>query len=285
MNRKLIYFLPVFLSLLSLINLLMASNSPRPSEVLAQRESTAESTTVASSPLPPKEQASPTPEPEFTGYCLNVPILMYHHVQPWSQAQEKWQTALTVDNNTFDTHMAYLKSAGYTTISSSQLAQALINHSSVPTKSIVITLDDGYLDAYTYALPILQKYQMHADFLIPTGLLNNPDYMTGDQLKAALATGLISTINHTYSHFNLGAGNTEKISFEVLTAKKQLAEFGKDSAIFGYPYGTVAATKFLQENGYIAGLSTIQGQIQCDSFLISLNRTRIGNLPLSSYGL
>ncbi|MDZ4209954.1 MAG: polysaccharide deacetylase family protein [Candidatus Curtissbacteria bacterium] len=210
---------------------------------------------------------------------------MYHHIQPWSQAKAKWQTAFTVDSDTFDAHLAYLKSKGYTTISTSQLAQSLINHSSPPAKSIVITLDDGYQDAYTYALPILQKYQMHADFLIPTGLLNNPDYMSGDQLKAALSTGLISTINHTYSHTNLGAVNQEKISFEVLTAKKQLADIGQNTTIFGYPYGAVTATKFLQENDYIAALSTIQGQTQCDSFIMSLNRTRVGNSQLSAYGI
>lgn len=275
MNRKLIYFLPVFLSILSLVSLLNASASPRPSEVLAQKESVVESSTAP----------TPSPEPEFTGYCLQVPILMYHHIQPWSQAKAKWQTAITVDNNTFDAQMAYLKSKGYTAISTSQIAQSIINHSTPPVKSIAITLDDGYQDAYTFALPILQKYQMHADFLIPTGLLNNPDYMTGEQLKAALSTGLISTINHTYSHTNLKAVNQEKISFEVLTAKKQLADFGQNTNIFGYPYGSVTATKFLQENGYIAALSTIQGQTQCDSFIMSLHRTRIGNFSLSSLGL
>ncbi|MRT32352.1 hypothetical protein FGX01_00105, partial [Xylella fastidiosa subsp. multiplex] len=38
----------------------------------------------------------------------------------------------------------------------------------VPHKSIVITFDDGYLDNWVYAHPILQKYHMHAVVFIVT---------------------------------------------------------------------------------------------------------------------
>ena len=66
---------------------------------------------------------SPSPSPKtqetisYSGYCLNVPILMYHHIQPQNIAKEKWQTNFTVDNGTFDSQMTYLLNSGYTTIS------------------------------------------------------------------------------------------------------------------------------------------------------------------------
>ena len=229
---------------------------------------------------------SPSPSPEvYTGFCLNVPILMYHHIQPAAIAKQKDQIALSVDSGTFESQMAYLNSAGYTTISTSQLAQALINHGQVPGKSVVVTIDDGYGDFYNFALPIVQKYHIHVDLLIPTGLLNNPDYMNWDQLKAAISSGLITIVNHTHSHTNLGAADASKISFEVLTAKKQLADIGQNPNIFGYPYGVVSGVKFLQDNGFVAALSTIPGQTQCDSFMMSLHRTRVGGSQLKAYGL
>src|SRR3989344_2442088 len=42
--------------------------------------------------------ATPTPAPVYTGYCVTVPVLMYHHIQPQAEAVEKKQTALSVDN-------------------------------------------------------------------------------------------------------------------------------------------------------------------------------------------
>jgi peptidoglycan/xylan/chitin deacetylase (PgdA/CDA1 family) len=40
-----------------------------------------------------------------------------------------------------------------------------------PPKSILITFDDGYLDNWVYAHPVLQKYSMHAVLFLITGLI------------------------------------------------------------------------------------------------------------------
>jgi hypothetical protein len=45
----------------------------------------------------------------------------------------------------------------------------------VPRKSIVITFDDGYLDNWVYAHPILQKYGMHAVVFVVTGWMRRSD--------------------------------------------------------------------------------------------------------------
>jgi len=39
--------------------------------------------------------STPTPTPiPLIGYCLNVPVLMYHHIQPNAQAQNLGQKKL-----------------------------------------------------------------------------------------------------------------------------------------------------------------------------------------------
>src|SRR5579872_4349543 len=54
--------------------------------------------------------ASPKPSPiPLSGYCINVPILMYHHIQPMDIAKQTGQQSLTVDNVAFDSQMAYIK--------------------------------------------------------------------------------------------------------------------------------------------------------------------------------
>lgn len=232
---------------------------------------------------------SPSPSPEvLSGYCLQVPILMYHHIQPTAETKEKGQTALSVDNGTFDSQMAYLKSALYTTITLEQLAQALTSHGKVPGKSVVVTLDDGYQDQYTYAFPIAQKYGIKLNLFIATGLINNSDYMNWDQLKQMVQSGTAVTYDHTWSHTNLSVSSVDKIKYEITTAKTQLKEYlGQNAPIFAYPYGSETNTviSILRENGFTAAASTIPGTTQCDSFIMSLHRTRIGGSSLRAYGL
>lgn len=130
------------------------------------------STLVPSPTNTPTPTILPTPTPvPLVGYCLNVPVLFYHHVQPQSMAIEKKQTSMSVDNGVFNNQMEYLKSRGYNTITVKQLVDALITHASLGPKSIAITLDDGYKDVYDYAYPIFKKYNLTANLMIATGLL------------------------------------------------------------------------------------------------------------------
>lgn len=249
----------------------------------------------SSIPLTPTLTLTPTPTlvPTSTpvplvGYCLHVPILFYHHIQPTTQAIQKHQQNLSVDNGMFDLQMGYLQSKGYTFITVKQLVDALRTHSSLPPKSIAITFDDGYRDWYTYAYPIFQKYHITANFMIATGLLEGADYLTWSQLKEMVSSGLIYVTDHTWSHFGVGGGNREKIKSEIETAKQQLeSNLGQTIEIFTYPYGTVGnvALQVLQEDGFTGAFTTIPGTTQCDSFLLALHRTRVGNSALSAYGL
>lgn len=238
--------------------------------------------------LSPTPTKSPAPSDKISGFCLNVPVLLYHHIQPLETAQKEGQVNLTVDNKVFEAQMAYLNSAGYKTISAEQLAQALLNHQALPAKSIVITMDDGYSDIYTYAFPIIRQYNIAASLMIPTGLIENPGYLTWAQLKEMVATGLVFAYDHTWSHASLGSLPPEKIESEILTAKKQLEEnLGKAINIFTYPYGskTPYIEALLRANGFIAAFSTNPGFTQCDSFIMGLHRNHIGDAPLSFYGL
>ncbi len=237
----------------------------------------------------PTPSPSPSPVPILnSGFCLNVPVIFYHHIQPLAEAKAEGHASLTVDNGTFDSQMAYLVSRGYTTISAEVLTAALLGHQGLPGKSIVVSIDDGYADMFTYAYPIIQKYGITVNLAIPTGLMNNPGYMNWDNLRQMNGSGKVFTYNHTWSHANLVGASSEKAQYEISTAKKQLAEnLGRNSNVFFYPYGNEnnAAIDVLRANGYNAAFTTIGGVTQCDSFMMSLRRIRIGNSSLASYGL
>jgi len=221
-------------------------------------------------------------------YCLNIPVLTYHRVQPQSVAIEKNQTAGSVDNGIFDQQMAYLTSNGYHTITAEELVNALKNHTTLSPKSIVITLDDGYENAYTYAYPVAQKYNIIINLMISTGLVGNSDFLSWDQIKEMKTSGLVFLTSHTWSHYAIGHGPAEKIQYEIQTAREQLEQYtGQPINIFTYPYGSFSnnAIEILKNNGFIGGFSTIPGKLQCESYIMTLHRNRVGNAPLSAYGL
>jgi len=223
-----------------------------------------------------------------TGYCVTVPILFYHHVEPIQEAAKQGHAQLTVDSALFDSQMAYLVQSGYTSFSAEELVAALQSHTPLPQKSVVITFDDGYDDAYNYAFPILKKHHLKGNFMIPTGLVGSLDYMTWEQLQEMKKDSSMSLYNHTVSHASLGGEGREKVLYEIAYANQQLSDhLGVKSNVFTYPYGSFSdvVMQVLSETGFIAALTTLPGDVQCDTMLMHLHRTRIGNSPLSFYKL
>ncbi len=237
--------------------------------------------------LKPSSTPTPTIAPTPVGYCLRVPVIFYHHIQPQAQAAAKGQTSLSVDSGIFDGQMAYLARKGYHSITVEQLVLSLRNHASLPGKTVAITFDDGYRDNADFAAPVLQKYGLTGNLMLATGLVGGGDYLSWDQVQQLKNQGWYIT-DHTWSHYAMNHGSADKMQYEITTAKDQIQEHtGQSADVFTYPYGNFNSTAIglLQQDGFLGAFTTNPGQLQCDSQLYTLPRTRIGNAPLSSYGL
>jgi len=97
--------------------------------------------------------------------AYSVPVLMYHHVVPA-------HGRISVTTRRFAQQMAGLARAGYTSLTAAQFAGYLAGEP-VPRKSVLITFDDGYLDNWVHAHPILKHYGMHAVLFLVTGWIGN----------------------------------------------------------------------------------------------------------------
>ena len=250
-------------------------------------------TEFATPTQPPTPTPTVTPTPDY-GYCLNVPVLMYHHTMPWGIAMQKGQTSLDVDSGIFDQQIGYLATHGFTFIFAEDVIHAIKNHTALPPKSISVTLDDGYDDVYAYAFQTLKKYNAKATVMVPTGLLGNSSagnsYYNWGQLQEMVNSGLISVGNHTWSHYPMGSKDATKDQYEVTTAQQELQQFlGKNPDVFAYPYGTNALNtriwSLLQHDGFAGAFSTIGGTVQCESYIYALRRTRVGNIPFPAFGI
>ena len=221
--------------------------------------------------------------------CPNVPVLFYHHIQPPAEAKAKKQQSLSVDNAAFEKQLSYLNAHNYQTITLDQLDTILTSGNSSFSKPIVLTIDDGYSDVYDYAYPLAKKYNIKLNLFIPTGLLENKNYLSWQQLKDMKDSGNISVYNHTWSHQNFGNKTTlEKIDWELTTSEKQLEEhLGSVTKMFAYPYGTISkkAIDKVQSLGFKLAFTISRGVVNCKSTRLQLPRIRIGNAPLSSYGI
>src|SRR5690625_1203360 len=95
----------------------------------------------------------------------NVPVLMYHHIAP-----EPGFITTTVTN--FENQLAWLANNGYQSLTSDEFA-AHLEGEPVQAKSILITFDDGYLDNWVYAYPLLKKYGYCAQILLVTSWIGD----------------------------------------------------------------------------------------------------------------
>ena len=132
---------------------------------------------------------------------IELPIIMYHHIDTLDNIDknDKIAVGLRVSPEVFERQLQYIKDNNYTTITSYDLADYMDAKKELPKKPILLTFDDGYKNNYTKALPLLEKYKMKGDFAIITGGINNPDYMSTDELKELVGKGH-SIASHTVNH-------------------------------------------------------------------------------------
>jgi peptidoglycan/xylan/chitin deacetylase (PgdA/CDA1 family) len=119
---------------------------------------------------------------------------------------------------------------------------------------------------------------------IPTGLMQNPGYLTWDEISGMRGSVLFA--NHTWSHKNVASKNTP-MEKEILTADTQLNDRGLNSPkVFAYPYGpdSIPAENYLNSLSYKVAFTTQIGNVLCKKQRLSLPRVRVGNSPLSNYG-
>src|SRR4030042_6933398 len=98
----------------------------------------------------------------FTRKQYVLPILMYHSVKPSVPAGNR----LIVSADTFERQMDFLKKPRNNVLNLEDAASFIENRKKLPSKSIVLTFDDGYKDNYTYAFPILKKYNLPATIFL-----------------------------------------------------------------------------------------------------------------------
>jgi peptidoglycan/xylan/chitin deacetylase (PgdA/CDA1 family) len=106
---------------------------------------------------------------------------MYHRVAP--EEDDPWGLVVTPDH--FDQHLQILRDQGVP-LTLEDLVRGL-EADRLPDRSVVITFDDGYVDTFRYARPILERSGLPATVFVTTGYIGGQREFWWDELYSLLA--------------------------------------------------------------------------------------------------
>jgi peptidoglycan/xylan/chitin deacetylase (PgdA/CDA1 family) len=245
-------------------------------------------------PAPPSPTPAATPAPvaapvpPFTplpaGERRYIPILMYHYVRTVDRNADPLGYNLSVTPEQFAVQLAWLAENGYETVRMDAAAACMRGEAACPARAVALTFDDGYMDAYTAALPLLQERGFVATFYIVSGFVGRTGYMGWDELRAMRDAGM-EIGSHTVNHPDLTSLSSAAAQREIAQARATLmTELELPILSFCYPLGrfNTALANIVREAGYTSATTTIQSGPQDNLF--TLPRLRVsGGMSLSSF--
>lgn len=202
-----------------------------------------------------------------------VPVLYYHSVDP-TEGNE-----VTISPDRLRTQLQYIKDQGYTTLTMGELTEYILNNKEIPEKSIVITFDDGYMDNYIHAFPLLKELDMKASIFVIANGIDDGYYLASSQLKEMSDAG-IDIISHTLTHPDL-RNMTYNQQLEEFKSSKSILEniTGKEVTALAYPFGYLNDTskQAAKDAGYTLGFTTDRGYSDRNDDPMTLDRIYISS--------
>lgn len=217
-----------------------------------------------------------------------VPVFMYHHVNPNAG------DLVTVTPEVFEGQMRCLRDGGYRSITPDDLV-AHLRGGAVPKKSVAVTFDDGWLDNYLFAFPVLKKYGVRATIFlvpdrvdraspggreagssVPTHRESKELVRAGEQRRVVLnwdhvremaGSGLVEFFSHTMTHARCDTLSPDGLVSELRGSREAIEEkTGRPCRYLCWPYGrtSLAAVETAKQVGYHAAFTTKQGVVEAN---------------------
>jgi len=225
---------------------------------------------VVSTPTPtPVPTPVPTPKPTANRNA-GVIVLCYHRVEESAST-----SSMIMKPAVFEQEMQAIKDNGFTVISMQDFLAWRRDEKEIPTKSALITIDDGYVSAYDNAMPILKKFGYPFTMFVYIQYIGSGGKsISWDQLAEMRDAG-VEIGCHSYTHQSLkgkgalltkqAAEEIKRIGYEqwlhkeIIDSKKLLENrLGIKVSTFAYPGGIYnePAREVVKEAGYEAAFVT-----------------------------
>ena len=128
-----------------------------------------------------------------------VPVLCYHQIREQTATDSAGARPLICPPSVLEGQLRVLAEAGMHPVTSTELVDHLELGAPLPDKPVVLSFDDASGGQYTNALPILQRLAMPATFFVMTVVLDRPNWLSRDNVRALDAAGM-TIASHTWDH-------------------------------------------------------------------------------------
>lgn len=117
-------------------------------------------------------------------------------------------------------------------------------HDTDSDRLVVLTFDDGYMDTYTTAWPLLRKYEFPFTLYLSTqqiggiGLRGSDQPLGWDEIETMMSSSLLTIGAHTHRHADLRTVSTDEVEEELATSDEIIeSRLGVRPRHFAYPWG------------------------------------------------
>jgi len=206
-----------------------------------------------------------------------IPVLIYHHVKLTRPTDDATERGLTISPQQFSSELAYLQRARYHTITADRLVSFFHGRASLPSRPVMLTFDDGYVDVYHAVYSLLRERHMTAIFFIVPGFLGRQRYMNAAQVRDMADHGM-DIEAHTMTHPDLTTLPYRSALREIKISREFLQRLIRHSVrAFAYPYGAYnrSTLQAVAASQFEVAFSTRAGWIQSSEAALTLPRVYI----------
>ncbi len=218
----------------------------------------------------------------FAGLAQNgihIPILMYHSISREAERSVHPYYRVVTTPEVFSQHMSLLGEEGYEVIGL-ETALKLLDSSDgsrqvMQVKPVVITFDDGFLDFYANAFPILARYGFTATVFLPSSFIGcngtslGKAFLSWTHVRELIRAGFTFG-SHSVSHGDLSVRPHSDVERELRRSKETIEDrSGRPVFAFSYPYAFPEHRKeflsflrnALRDCGYSTAVTTSIGTV------------------------
>lgn len=118
-------------------------------------------------------------------------ISMYHYTR--DIVHSRYPQIKGLDTNLFRQQIEYMKN-NFNIVTMEQVIDAVEGKSELSEKALLLTFDDGYIDNYTFAFPILEEFGIQGSFFIPGKTFTTHQLLDVNKIHYILASAICKLV-------------------------------------------------------------------------------------------